>query len=64
MATQTGLLPRWLRWTGVALVAAIIASGIGYALLSNTFALAAWVSLPLLLIWVAGAGIAVGRQER
>ena len=64
MARQTGLLPRWLRWTGVALVVAIIASGIGYALLSNTFALAAWVSLPLLLIWVAGAGIAVGRQER
>jgi hypothetical protein len=33
-------------------------------LLSNAFALAAWVSLPLLLIWVTGAGIVVGLQER
>lgn len=64
MARQTGLLPRWLQWTGLALVVAIVASGIGYALLNNTFALAAWVSLPLLLIWVAGTGLTVGRRER
>jgi hypothetical protein len=64
MARRTGLLPRWLRWTGVALVVALVASGIGYALLNNAFALAAWVSLPLLLIWVAGAGIVVGQQDR
>jgi hypothetical protein len=64
MARQTGLLPRWLRWTGVALVIAIVASGIGYALLNNTFALAAWASLPLLLVWVTGAGIALGRRAR
>jgi hypothetical protein len=64
MARQTGLLPRWLRWTGVALIVAIIASGIGYALLNNTFALAAWASLPLLLVWVTGAGIAAGRRAK
>jgi len=64
MARQAGLLPRWLRYTGVALVVAIIASGIGYALLNNAFALTAWASLPLLLVWVTGAGIATGRRAR
>jgi hypothetical protein len=63
MARRTGILPRWLRWTGVALVVAIIASAIGYALLNNALAVAAWISLPLLLIWVTGAGIVVGRRE-
>jgi hypothetical protein len=38
-------------------------SGIWYALLNNTFALAAWVSLPLLLVWVTGAGIVLGRAR-
>ena len=64
LARQTGLLPRWLRWTGVALAVAITASGIGYALLNNTFSLAAWLSLPLLLAWVTGAGIVLGREGR
>jgi len=64
LARQTGLLPRWLRWTGVALAIAITASGIGYALLNNTFALAAWLSLPLLLAWVTGTGIVLGRAGR
>lgn len=64
MARRTGLLPRWLRWVGVALVVTITASGVGYALLNNTFALAAWVSLPLLLVWVTGSGIVLGRAGR
>ena len=64
LARQTGLLPRWLRWAGVALAVAITVSGIGYALLNNTFALAAWLSLPLLLAWVTGAGIVLGRAGR
>ena len=64
LARRTGLLPRWLRQAGVALAAAITASGIGYALLNNTFALAAWASLPLLLAWVTGAGIVLGRAGR
>ena len=64
LARQTGLLPRWLRWAGVALAVAITVSGIGYALLNNTFALAAWLSLPLLLAWVTGTGIVLGRAGR
>ncbi len=62
LAQRTGLLPRWLQWAGVALAAAITASGVGYALLNNTFALAAWLSLPLLLARVTGAGIVLGRR--
>ncbi len=64
LARQTGLLPRWLRWAGVALAAAITMSGIGYALLNAAFAQVAWVSLPLLLAWVTGAGIVLGRPGR
>ena len=64
LARRTGLLPRWLQRTGLALAVAIIASGIGYALLISSLALAAWVSLPLLLIWVSGAGILVARPGR
>jgi hypothetical protein len=64
LARRTRLLPRWLQWTGLALAVAITVSGIGYALLNNTFALAAWVSLPLLLVWVTGAGIVLGRARR
>jgi hypothetical protein len=64
MGRRSGLLPRWLQWTGVALAIAITASGIGYALLDNTFALAAWLSLPLLLAWVTGTGIVLSRVVR
>jgi len=61
MARRTGLLPRWLQWTGMALAAAIVVSGMGYALLISGLALAGWVSLPLLLVWVTGTGIMLGR---
>jgi hypothetical protein len=64
MARRTGLLPRWLQWTALALAVAIIASGIGYALLISSLALAAWVSLPLLLVWVTSAGILLARPGR
>ncbi len=64
LARRTGLLPRWLQWTALALAVAIIASGIGYALLISSLALAAWVSLPLLLVWVTSAGILLARPGR
>jgi hypothetical protein len=64
MARRTGLLPRWLQWTGLALAVAIIASGIGYVLLIGSLALAAWVSLPLLLVWVTSVGILLARPGR
>ncbi|HEY2791946.1 MAG TPA: hypothetical protein VGJ28_06305, partial [Micromonosporaceae bacterium] len=56
-------LPRWLRWVGLALAVAIIASGVGYAFLNTTLATAAWLSLPLLLVFVSGAGIVISRRS-
>ena len=64
LSRRTAVLPRWLSATGVALAVAITASGIGYLLLLNSLALAAWISLPLLLVWVTGSGIALGRAGR
>lgn len=63
-AVSTGLLPRWLRVTGVALAVAIVASGIGYLLLIPSMAPLAYVSGPLLLLFVTGTGIVLGRRDR
>jgi hypothetical protein len=60
----TGLLPRWLRYVGVALAAAIIASGAGYLLMRPGLATLAYVSGPLLLLFIAGTGITLGRAGR
>lgn len=62
LARRGGPLPRWLGYVAAPLAAAMIASGVGYLLLSNTLTQAAAVSLPLLLIWVVGTGVAVGRR--
>lgn len=60
-----GALPRWLGYGAAPLAAlALVISGIGYLLLNSPLALAAAVSLPLLLIWVTGAGIAVALAGR
>lgn len=61
---RAGILPRWLGYAGALLAAALIVSGTGYLLLSSRLATAAFVSLPLLLVWVTGAGIVVGRTSR
>ncbi|WP_344275813.1 hypothetical protein [Actinomadura napierensis] len=60
----SGTLPRWLRYAGFALAVAIAGSGIGYALLLTGVATLAYVSLPLLILFVAGSGIALGRTGR
>jgi hypothetical protein len=61
MRRVPSLLPHWLTYVALGLAVAIVASGIGYLFLLNTLALAAWVSLPLLLVFVTGAGVALGR---
>jgi hypothetical protein len=58
------MLPRWLSYVGVALAIALVASGAGYLFLIGAAAQAAYVSLPLLLIWVTGAGVALARAGR
>ncbi|WP_027345427.1 hypothetical protein [Hamadaea tsunoensis] len=63
LARRVGL-PAWLRFTGPALAVAIVLSGVGYLFLLDGFSVAAWVSLPLLLVWVTGTGIVLGRNRR
>jgi len=53
------LVPLWLQAVGVVLTVSITVSGVGYVLLNSFLAYAAWVSLPLLLIWVTGTGLAL-----
>jgi hypothetical protein len=54
--------PRWLTVTAVAMAVALVASGVAYVLLANPLAWTAFVSGPLLLIWVAGTGIWLTRR--
>jgi len=63
LARRTHILPKWLAWVGALLAVAIAASGVGYALLNNALSVAAWVSLPLLLVFITGAGIVLGRRS-
>jgi hypothetical protein len=58
------VLPRWLSGTGWALAVALVGSGAGYLCTIGALAQAAYVSLPLLLIWVTGAGVALRRTAR
>jgi hypothetical protein len=58
-ATMTAL-PRWLRWTGIALAVAITCSGLVYLLLIAPLAAAAGPALVLLLGFMTGCGIMTG----
>ena len=53
-------LPRWLRWTGIALAVAITCSGLVYLLLVASLAAAAGPALVLLLAFMTGCGIMIG----
>jgi hypothetical protein len=61
---RRAVLPRWLGYAAAFLTVALIASGAGYLLLNTELAQAAYVSGPLLLVWVTGAGIAVAGTHR
>jgi hypothetical protein len=58
-ATMT-MLPRWLRWTGIALAVAITCSGLVYLLLIASLTAAAGPALVLLLTFMTGCGIVIG----
>jgi hypothetical protein len=60
-AATTGL-PRWLRWTAVALAVAITGSGLVYLLLAAALAAAAGPALVLLLVFMTGCGIMTGMR--
>jgi hypothetical protein len=55
-------LPRPLRALGPALAVAIFLSAAGYGLLVPALAPAAYLSLPLLLVWMTGSGLALARR--
>ena len=55
-----GVLPRWLRYTGMMLALAMAASGVPYLLLLQGGADLAFVSGPLLLLFITSTGIALG----
>ena len=64
IAVSGPALPRWLRALAVPLGLALIASGYAYLTLSNALGWTAYVSGSLLLLWVAGAGIALTVRRR
>jgi hypothetical protein len=55
-------LPMWLAWAALALAAAISLSALGYLFLLDCFTPAAYVSLPLLMLWVTAVGIVLARS--
>lgn len=54
-------LPRWLIGISIALAMSIAATAAGYLLLLPAAAVVAYVSLPLLIVWVAGTALALSR---
>lgn len=61
-AAAMAVLPRWLRWTGIALAVAITCSGLVYLLLIASLAAAAGPALVLLLAFMTGCGIMIGMK--
>jgi hypothetical protein len=56
----SGVLPRWLRYVGVALAITIAASSVAYLLLLPSLAVLAVPAGVLLLVFVTGTGITLG----
>jgi hypothetical protein len=56
----SGVLPRWLRYAGITLAIAITCSAVAYLLLLPGLAGLAYVSGPLLLLFVTGTGVVLG----
>lgn len=61
---RRGALPRWLTGLAGALAVTVTVSGVGYLFLVDSLAAAAYLSLPVLLVWVTGSGLAVLRRTR
>ena len=61
---STSNYPLWLGRTTVVLAVALVPSGLAYLLLRNVLAGTTYVSLPLLILWVAGTGIWLGAENQ
>ena len=64
LARPSGALPAWTVCPNGVLAVALTGSGFGYLLLSVALAWAVYVSLPVLLIWMADAGAMLARAMR
>ena len=62
-AAASGVMPRWLRYTGITLAIVITASGIAYLLLLQGLAILAVPAGVLLLLFITGSGITVGTTK-
>jgi len=54
--------PGWLRGVSLVAILALLVSGVGYLILVDLLAGAAFVSLPLLLVWVSAIGLALSHR--
>jgi hypothetical protein len=55
--------PSWLRVVSLLAILALLVSGVGYLVLDDLLANAAFVSGPLLLVWVSATGLALSRPR-
>jgi hypothetical protein len=62
-AAASGVLPRWLRYTGITLAVVITASGLAFLLLLQGLTVLAGPALVLLLLFITGTGITVGAAK-
>ena len=62
-AAASGVLPRWLRYTGITVAIAITASGIAFLLLLRGLTVLAAPALVLLLLFITGTGITLGAAK-
>ena len=59
-AAASRILPRWLRYTAIALAVVITTSGVAYLLLLQSVAFLAFPAGALLLVFITGTGLALG----
>ncbi|HEY2506161.1 MAG TPA: hypothetical protein VGI58_06575 [Streptosporangiaceae bacterium] len=62
LAAKSTVLPRWLAPLGLLLAVALVASGLGWVLLTNGLATSVYVSGALLIVFVAATGVTMGRR--
>ena len=58
-ASRHGALPRWVIWTGAITAVLLVVGGLAFLVKSAVLNLALDISLPLLLLWAAGASISM-----
>jgi hypothetical protein len=64
LAFQTHALPRWLGWLGVTLTLTLVLGGLSFMIPSSLLTTVLFVSLPLLLFWVAAISVTSLRDAR